>query len=1175
MRFARLDLTRYGRFTDRTLDFGAKPANGSDLHIVYGLNEAGKSTTAAAILDLLFGMERETPYGAGKGRAASPDWHAYSALKIGARLELSGGAIDVARLKRDRNTLIDAENRPLDEALLKAELGGLDRAAFRTMFSLDDDSLEKGGEAILASRGDLGQLLFSASAGLAELGGRLAALREETERFFKPRAHKTELAEKKRALEALKAERERIDTLAATYAELVRRHAEAQGAYDGSAKAIGERSARSAAIERLLRGGPPLAALRQAEAGLAALGDLPAAPEGWREDAAKLEGEAIRLAAHKESAERAIAALERELASMTDDSAALRLAAHVEGRTWRERRSRFVGAMDIFVRKGERDHLRARIAEILRQLGREAYAAPAKLILPVATVGALEDLMGERSGIAAKLAAARAARDEATSAAAEADMDAKGAQSGGEAIEALKSVLQKARRDDSAARLRTMREDRERAGRQLTDALAALAPWRDYPEALAAVDVPDEAETASLRQRTVETQSEWTNARKRLVERTGEVERLKIEAAGGASADLMTDQAAAALRTAREAAWTEHRATLDGPTADAFEAALRRDDSASGLRIAHAREIAASRERARRLAVAEAGCNQARGEVAAAEASIQATSREVSALLPFVAPTTRNRLAFVEAWRGRRREALAQMAKLGAMKEEARRVNVVAERTRKALGAALTAAGAPYDPEFAADAMMEKAEAAIGAEARFAALRQKAKERRAEAARAESRLKAAEEDDARWRSAWRAACADSWLGESGAPPQAGAIRQTLKALDALREAMKACADLDHRIEAMEHDKRLFRDEVAEALAALAAQARDGDPKLSDGGLEDDRMRDEDAIREADAIEARIARALENERRRKDKAADALNARDGLAGIEERLQVNARLAAAMTDRFAVSSLAEVAEKLDACRRRDALRDDVARATRDILSAGVADGFDAACAALERAEPDALAEELAGLQARQADDVAANAERFAALSQASQRLAAIGGDDAVARLDEQRRTILEEIKEGARRYLSLRAGIAAAEAALLLYRERHRGAMMERASRAFCEISRGAYRGLAAEPDGDREVLIALAADGGSKTAEQLSKGARFQLYLALRVAGYHELARTRVPAPFVADDIMETFDHFRAEDALKLFAEMARVGQVIYFTHHLHLAEIAKRVCPEARVHELR
>jgi uncharacterized protein YhaN len=152
--------------------------------------------------------------------------------------------------------------------------------------------------------------------------------------------------------------------------------------------------------------------------------------------------------------------------------------------------------------------------------------------------------------------------------------------------------------------------------------------------------------------------------------------------------------------------------------------------------------------------------------------------------------------------------------------------------------------------------------------------------------------------------------------------------------------------------------------------------------------------------------------------------------------------------------------------------------------------------------------------------------------------------------------------------------LRAGVAAADEALKLYRDRHRGAMMVRASKAFSEISRGAYRGLTAEPNGQTETLIALGADGGSKEADQLSRGARSQLFLALRVAGYHELAKARPPAPFVADDIMETFDHFRAEEALKLFADMGRVGQVIYFTHHLHLAEIAQKVCPEARVHEL-
>ena len=91
-------------------------------------------------------------------------------------------------------------------------------------------------------------------------------------------------------------------------------------------------------------------------------------------------------------------------------------------------------------------------------------------------------------------------------------------------------------------------------------------------------------------------------------------------------------------------------------------------------------------------------------------------------------------------------------------------------------------------------------------------------------------------------------------------------------------------------------------------------------------------------------------------------------------------------------------------------------------------------------------------------------------------------------------------------------------------------------------------RGAYRGLATQPDKESEILVAISAEGGSKIASELSKGTWFQLYLALRVAGYHEFASSRRPVPFIADDVMETF----------------------YFTHHQHICEIARRICPSAK-----
>ena len=333
---------------------------------------------------------------------------------------------------------------------------------------------------------------------------------------------------------------------------------------------------------------------------------------------------------------------------------------------------------------------------------------------------------------------------------------------------------------------------------------------------------------------------------------------------------------------------------------------------------------------------------------------------------------------------------------------------------------------------------------------------------------------------------------------------------------------------------------------------------------------------DDVRQRAGAVEGRVARARENARRRAEKAEALANARERVAAIAEALDVNMRQARSMTAFFAVDTLADVAAKLEECRRRDEARAEIAKELRAIIVASVAGSLEAARAVLEGADAAALAAELAALKTRAPHDDLAHAEAHSAHRETIKRLEAVGGDDAVARIEEKRRTILEEIKDGARRYLTLRAGVAAADEALRLYRDRHRGAMMERASKAFTLISRGAYRGLTTAPNGQSEMLIALAADGGSKAAEQLSKGARFQLYLALRVAGYHELAKAqaRAPAPFVADDIMETFDHFRAEEALRLFAEMGRVGQVIYFTYHQHLSEIAKTVCPEARVHEL-
>ncbi len=823
MRIARLDLARYGRFSDHVIDFGPAPAGGPDFHIVYGLNEAGKSTAAAAILDLLFGIEKQSPFGAAEARA---NWHAYSAMRIGARIEIGARPHEIARLKRDRNSLVDADNRPIDETFLKAELAGVDRASFRMMFSLDDDSLEKGGEAILASRGDLGQLLFSASAGLAEFSGRLGALRERAEKFYRPRASKTELAEKKRALEALKDERDKADTLASSYADLIRQRDEAKAAYEAAAKALSERRARSGAIQRLLAALPHLAALSRAEARLAPLADLPATPSGWEAEVARLQAEAIRLTAQKESAESAIGGLCDELDRIADDAAALQAASRVDA--WRELRSRYDTARDIPVRQGELDGKRGAVAEILRRLGRPDEAELMKLILPVRTVGRIEELIAQRSGVLAKVEAARAALDEANSALA-ALVDGPQSDSAGAPLEGLKTRLQAARRDDSPARLRAARAEMEKQARKLLDALAALAPWRGLPEALADVSVPGEVDTAALRQRLSQALAERQNHVQRLADKNGEAERLKAEAAA-ATAEIVGDDAAAEIRSAREGAWAAHRAALSASSADTFEAAMRRDDAAGAARLANAREVAAARERAIKLAGLEVERARAKSDLDEADTALNALDHEIAALMPAPPPRGRDPLSFLDAWRAGREVALEIVKSIAELKDDARRANEDAERVRLSLGEAMRGAGVAHASDAPLESLVEAAEAAVAEAARTEAQRQTVKQRRVEAKRAEAKLKAALEEDERWRAGWRETCAGSWLAEPEGEPPLNVVRQALKALEELRVALNDAAELEHRIVAMERDKGLFAAEVADVAKALESRRKRRRPR---------------------------------------------------------------------------------------------------------------------------------------------------------------------------------------------------------------------------------------------------------------------------------------------------------------------------------------------------------
>ncbi|MCK1335766.1 AAA family ATPase [Bradyrhizobium sp. 38] len=177
MRIRQLDLLRYGHFTDAII---ALPAGKPDLQMLLGENEAGKSTAMNGVEDLLFGIP---------ANSSRNFLHEYNAMRVGALLEKGNDTLKVRRRKGNKDTLLGDDDTPIPsgEGALAPFLAGADRRFYTRMFSLDHERLRQGGKEILQAQDDVGQMLFSASAGIMGLRETLKAMEVEADALWASR----------------------------------------------------------------------------------------------------------------------------------------------------------------------------------------------------------------------------------------------------------------------------------------------------------------------------------------------------------------------------------------------------------------------------------------------------------------------------------------------------------------------------------------------------------------------------------------------------------------------------------------------------------------------------------------------------------------------------------------------------------------------------------------------------------------------------------------------------------------------------------------------------------------------------------------------------------------------------------------------------------------------------
>ena len=1162
MRLDRLALTRYGIFSDRVIDFGEPVQGEPDLHVVYGPNESGKSTALAAFLDLLFAFEHRSPYGFA---------HGYDAMQVEADLSIGGAVRRLVRIRKRHGSLLDESGRSVPDDLLVNALGGMNREIYRAMFSLDDDSLEAGGEEILRSEGDLGQLLFATGAGLVELSETLNRLRASAEGFHKSRSRGTELHTLKTRLEQLEREKKTLDTAASAHARLAAERDAASNAYD---EAIALRAKLEADREEAVRrmdGLRQLAQIRPIRKELANLQKLPETPHLWFTQIPDLVADEPRLTERVKGLRDQQRNLHEEREALVLDEAILqlkdRLASLDKGR------ARFVTAEDDLPRRRTKlaEHL-GTIDAVVRRLNKAADTDPRTLVIPAGTVGVLNELIERRSGIEERLRASAEELEAAKAAAATATDDfakiSNGADTNHDVIRRLNEIMEKIQSDDFAARLALHDEQRRDLKAQIDEQLAQLHPWSGEAKGLAGVRVPEREEMQNWSSALDEAHREIERIGREKTRLTTESRRLSEQAERrAAETGVIGDEEAERLRALRNEAWTLHRAALDEESADTFEERLKDDDAATSGRIAHATGLAELRQAADALRNVESDIARNEEELMQARGDQHAALDRIASAVAVMSRTGASdmpsdiSLAKLSGWMERRAGILETLARLDRESAEIDRAQRDALDHRQRLSEALTAASLAHNPDGALMDLIEIARRALALFTERRAASTAAKERldrtKAELARRQRDARRAGDDDAAWREEWTMALSGSWLADFDPPPATSAVRRILEEVALLDSTLTKRDELQDRVVRMESDQAAYAEETKGLVEELGGEF---DP--------------ERPVVQGDALKARLAAAVANQTSREglNKKISALS--EEITSVEGRLAELHALASPMFEAFGVDSLRAVDEKLQQVSRRKTLREDLSEREAGLVEAMKAESLDAAEAALTDASDDDLENRIAETGARLADVTKRTQELYHQLETAKEAINAIGGDGAVARLEGERRTCLLDIQERARDYVRTRIGVEAADRALQTYRDEHRSTMMERASEAFRTISRGAYSRLESHLTDKGELLLGISAGGDAKIASQMSKGARFQLYLALRVAGYLEFVDQHGPVPFIADDILETSDDFRAREAFRVFADMAKVGQVIYLGHHQHLCDIAADVCPGVKLHEL-
>jgi len=1156
MKLKRLDLKAFGPFTNRILEFNSK---GPGLHVIFGPNEAGKSSSLRGLKALLFGFHPQTP---------DNFRHSYDQLLVGGNLQNKDGQeLIFQRRKKRVNDLIDVDGDPLDTSRLAAFLHGVEPEIFESLYGIDHNRLVQGGNEILAQQGEVGKSLFAAGAGISSLKDVIAQLEQESSNLFKPNGSRPEINKAIKRFKELQKEVKDASLAPRQWKELKKGLEEAESERTSLEQDRDATNKELRRLERLEQAIPELASLKVWQDHCAALGDVVTLPPDIREKHHQVEQAIDKAESQLQQSSERLKQVNEKLRAISLNKVLLEQSDVVDD--FHQRLGEYrKGQKDRPERNGMRINLRQEAALLLKQVRPDMDLEEVESLRPMLSKKRTIQALSSRFEAISQNVSQTSKRSRA----AQKDLEdverslstIPDVQDTHELNLAVK-LAQKA--GDLDIQIHKARNDIEQGRKECLSNLQRIGLWSGDLSTIMELALPFVETIQKFEQKYREMSEEkraLTKDRQDAVTllNTAEAELKKIKYRGVVPSENDLNS----TRKKRDAGWhLLRRHWLDSEDVSQesqnFDSERSLPDAYEGL--VNQADVIADRLRNEADRVANSANFKAQieqqNEVLAECKTLEENLNQREKVLSEewtdiwkqlgISPLSPSEMG---GWLTAMEKLHYRVRDLFHKEKEVNSKVTRQHELRQKLLKVLTDMGVKELPSTESLApVLIFAETLIEKISQRQAERNRLLERRNKAQKSVTQTieehQEAEEALSDWQKQWQKAI--SGLGFKGEI-------STLEAMDYLEtlqnclDKVKEATDLQKRINGIDRDAAHLEKEIQSVL-------QDAAPAMMDLPLDqailqlrallkqaqDDKTLFDQLTREAESLQADIS-----------------------IGTQHLQDANKQMGELLTTAKCKTS-DELGPIINRFIEYQKLQEKISTSEATLARIGAGTTIDELTAQAKAIDADELPNQIRSLQ----QDIE---ERIhPAINTISQKvgeihneLAVMDGRSIAADASEKMEQELAKIRRLAERYTRVKLASKILQQEIERYREKHQDPVLQLASKYFAELTLNSFAGLRADvSDKGEPVLEGIRPDGKWTSVDGMSDGTRDQLYLSLRLATLEWRLETSEPMPFIVDDILINFDDDRSRATLQTLAHFSKKNQVILFTHHRQLIDDAEIV----------